>query len=63
LFCQNAGGLKNAWYTFNRIVRANLGTQLDRNVSIYVDDVVVRSHKRGDIKTFGKLSPTFGGMA
>jgi hypothetical protein len=34
--------------TFNRTIRAVLGTQLDRNISVYVDDVVVRSKKRED---------------
>jgi hypothetical protein len=35
--------LRNAGCTFNRIVRAVLGTQLDRNISAYVDDMVTRS--------------------
>jgi hypothetical protein len=47
--------------TFNRIVKAILGSQLDRNVSTYVDDVVVRSLKRHiTFRTVGKHSPTFG---
>ena len=38
-------GLRNAGCTFNRTVAAVLDTQLDRNISAYVDDVVVRSKK------------------
>ena len=39
-------GLRNAGCTFNRTVAAVLDTQLDRNISAHVDDVVVRSKKR-----------------
>jgi len=38
-------GLRNAGCTFNRTIAAVLDTQLDRNISAYVDDVVVRSKK------------------
>jgi hypothetical protein len=41
-------GLRNAGCTFNRIVMVVLGTQLDRNILAYVDDVVMPSQKRGD---------------
>ena len=41
-------GLRNAGCTFNRTIGAVLGTQLDRNISAYADDVVVRSKKRED---------------
>ena len=41
-------GLHNAGCTFNRTIAAVLDTQLDRNISAYVDDVVVRSKKRED---------------
>jgi len=41
-------GFRNAGSTFNRTIGAVLGTQLDRNVSTYVDVVVVRSKKRED---------------
>ena len=34
-------GLRNMGSTFNRTIGAVLGTQLDRNISTYVDDVVV----------------------
>ena len=38
--------LCNAGCTFNRTINMVLGDQLDRNVSAYVDDMVVRSRKR-----------------
>ena len=41
-------GLRNARCTFNRTIAAVLDTQLDRNISAYVDDVVVRSKKCED---------------
>ena len=41
-------GLHKAGCTFNRTIAAVLDTQLDRNISAYVDDVVVRSKKRED---------------
>ena len=39
-------GLRNAGCTFNRTIAAVLDTQLERNISAYVDDVVVRSKNR-----------------
>ena len=53
-------GLRNAGCTFNRTIGAVLGTQLDRNISAYVDDIIVRSKKReyhiSDLhKTFANL--------
>ena len=41
-------GLRNAGCTFSRTIAAVLDTQLDRNISTYVDDVVVRSKKCED---------------
>ena len=41
-------GLRNTGCTFNRTIGAMLGSQLDRNISTYVDDVVVQSKKRED---------------
>ena len=41
-------GIRNTGCTFNRTIAAVLDTQLDRNISVYVDDVVVRSKKRED---------------
>ena len=40
--------LRNTGCTFNRTITTVLDTQLDRNISAYVDDVVVRSKKRED---------------
>ena len=53
-------GLRNAGCTFNRMIKKVLRDQLDRNISAYVDDVVVRSRKREDHiqhlrKTFANL--------
>ena len=41
-------GLCNAGCTFNRMIKKVLGDQLGRNISAYVDDVVVRSKKEED---------------
>ena len=41
-------GLWNGGSTFNRTVKEVLGSQLDRNISASVDDVVVQSKKRED---------------
>ena len=41
-------GLPNAGCTFNRMIKIILGDQLGRNVSAYVDDVVVQSRKKED---------------
>ena len=41
-------GLRNAGCTFNRMIKKVLGDQLARNISAYVDDVVVRSKRKED---------------
>ena len=41
-------GLRNTGCTFNKTIAVVLDTQLDRNISAYVDDVVVQSKKRED---------------
>jgi hypothetical protein len=41
-------GIRNAGYTINRTIAAVLDTQLDKNISAYVDDVVVQSKKHED---------------
>ena len=41
-------GLHNTGSTFNRTIGAVVGTQLDRNISAYVDDVIMQSKKRKD---------------
>src|SRR6185503_5859304 len=53
-------GLRNAGCTFNRTIAAVLDTQLDRNISAYVDDVIVQSKKCEDhisdlLETFANL--------
>ena len=56
-------GLRNAGCTFNRTIATVLDTQLDMNISAYVDDVVVRSKKvKITSWTFEKPSPTFTSM-
>ncbi|XP_039855289.1 uncharacterized protein K02A2.6-like [Panicum virgatum] len=49
-YCYNRmpEGLRNAGCTFNRMIKKVLGEQLYRNISAYVDDVVVRSKKKED---------------
>jgi hypothetical protein len=39
-------GLRNADPTFNRMVKIVLGPQLKRNISAYVDDVVIHNKKK-----------------
>ena len=57
-------GLRNAGCTFNRTIATVLDTQLDMNISAYVDDVVVQSKKNAKttLRTFEKPSPTFASM-
>ena len=57
-------GLRNVGCTFNRTIAAVLDTQLDRNISVYVDDVVVQIKKNAKTisQTFEKPSPTFASM-
>ena len=40
-FVRMPEGLRNAKCTFNITLRVVLGSQLDRNVLVYVDDIVV----------------------
>ena len=41
-------GLKNAGATFARMTKEVLGSQLDRNIIAYVDDIVVMSKNKDD---------------
>ena len=52
-------GLRNAGCTFNRMIKKVLGDQLARNISAYVDDVVVRSKKEDHIQD---LRETFANL-
>lgn len=47
-FVRMLEGLRNAGPTFKRMIQIVLGPQLRRNVSTYVDDVVVQSKKKED---------------
>lgn len=40
--------LKNVGQTFSRMISIILAKQLRRNILAYVDDIVVKSEKRGD---------------
>jgi hypothetical protein len=53
-------GLHNAGLTFNLMMKLILGSQLGRNASAYVDDVVIMSEKEKDhiadlIETFDNM--------
>ena len=41
-------GLKNVGATFARMTKEVLGSQLDRNIIAYVDDIVVMSKNKDD---------------
>jgi hypothetical protein len=47
-FVRMLEGLKNAGCTFSRMIAIVLHPQLRRNILAYVDDIVVKSIKRGD---------------
>ena len=52
-------GLRTAGCTFNRMIKKVLGDQLGRNISAYVDDVVVRSKRKEDhIQDLREPSPS-----
>ena len=42
-------GLRNAGATFQRCMQKSLLKQLDRNAHVYVDDIVVKTEKRGTL--------------
>lgn len=49
-------GLKNVGQTFSRMIAIILAKQLRRNILAYVDDIVVKSEKRGDhIRDFAEI--------
>jgi hypothetical protein len=54
-------GLKNGGATYQTCVHTILEGQIERNVKAYIDDIVVKSEKRGDLldnfkKTFYSIS-------
>ena len=57
-------GLQNAGCTCNKMIKSVLGDQLGRNISAYVDDVVVRSKKKEEhIQDLHETLVTFTDMA
>jgi hypothetical protein len=53
-------GLRNAGSTFNRMMKLILGSQLGRNASAYVDDIVIMSER--EIDHIADLTETFDNM-
>jgi hypothetical protein len=62
IFCYTkmAFGLKNGGATYQKCVRIVLEGQIRRNVEAYIDDIVVKSEKRGDL--LDDLKETFDNM-
>ena len=42
-------GLKNAGATYQRLVDKAFDKQIGRNLEVYVDDLVIKSHSEADI--------------
>jgi hypothetical protein len=59
-FVKMPEGLCNAGSTFNRMMKLILGSQLGRNASAYVDDIVIMSEKEKD--HIADLTETFDNM-
>jgi hypothetical protein len=59
-FVRMPEGLCNAGPTFNRMMKLILGSQLGRNASAYVDDIVIMSEKEKD--HIADLTETFDNM-
>jgi hypothetical protein len=51
IFCYTkmAFGLKNGGATYQKCVHIVLEAQIGRNVEAYIDDIVVKSKKQGDL--------------
>jgi hypothetical protein len=51
IFCymKMAFGLKNGGATYQKCIHIILEPQIGRNVEAYIDDIVVKSKKRGDL--------------
>jgi hypothetical protein len=62
IFCYTkmAFGLKNRGATYQKCVHTLLESQIGRNVEAYIDDIVVKSRKRGDL--LSDLEETFGNL-
>jgi hypothetical protein len=52
--------LKNGGATYQKGIQIILGTQIRRNVEAYIDDVVVKLKKRGDL--LDNLKETFNNL-
>jgi hypothetical protein len=55
-----AFGLKNGGATYQKCVHTVLESQIGRNAEAYIDDIVVKSRKRGDL--LSDLEETFGNL-
>jgi hypothetical protein len=62
IFCyiKMAFGLKNRGPTYQKCIHVILETQIGRNVEAYIDDIVVKSKKRGDL--LNDLKETFNNL-
>ena len=61
-FCYTAMtfGLKNAGATYQRCMQECLASQIGRNIHVYIDDVVVKSARQGDL--LADLAETFANL-
>jgi hypothetical protein len=59
-FVRMPEGFRNTGPTFNRMMKLILGSQLGRNASAYVDDIVIMSEKEKD--HIADLTETFDNM-
>jgi hypothetical protein len=59
-FVRMPEGLRNAGSTFNRMMKLIVGSQLGRNASAYVDDIVIMSEREKD--HIADLTETFDNM-
>jgi hypothetical protein len=62
IFCYTkmAFGLKNGGATYQKCVHIFLENQIGRNVEAYIDDIVVKSKKHGDL--LDDLKETFNNL-
>jgi hypothetical protein len=62
IFCypKMAFGLKNGGATYQKCVHTVLEGQIGRNIEAYIDDIVVKSEKRGDL--LDDLKETFDNL-
>jgi hypothetical protein len=62
IFCYTkiAFGLKNGGATYQKCVHTVLESQIERNIEAYIDDIVVKSKKRGDL--LDDLKETFNNL-